>query len=60
MGADAPTSNLDLWSSEVLCEPWEHFREIRDAAERGRILACRSSRWGGRASPLATRRRLRW
>src|ERR1044072_3707210 len=32
MGADAPTSNLDLWSSEVLCEPWAHFREIRDTA----------------------------
>ena len=32
MGADAPTSDLDLWSSEVLIEPWDHFRAIRDAA----------------------------
>src|SRR2546423_5631500 len=32
MGADAPTSGLDLWSSEVLLDPWEHFREIRDTA----------------------------
>jgi cytochrome P450 len=32
MGADAPTSGLDLWSSEVLLDPWEHFRTIRDAA----------------------------
>jgi cytochrome P450 len=32
MGAGAPTSNLDLWSSEVLCEPWERFRVIRDTA----------------------------
>ena len=32
MGADAPTSGLDLWSSEVLVDPWDHFREIRDAA----------------------------
>ena len=32
MGADAPTSGLDLWSSEVLLDPWDHFREIRDAA----------------------------
>jgi cytochrome P450 len=32
MGADAPTSKLDLWSSEVLLDPWEHFREIRNTA----------------------------
>jgi cytochrome P450 len=32
MGADAPTSDLDLWSSEVLLDPWEHFREIRNTA----------------------------
>jgi cytochrome P450 len=32
MGADAPTSDLDLWSSEVLIDPWEHFRTIRDTA----------------------------
>lgn len=32
MGADAPASGLDLWSSEVLVDPWEHFREIRNTA----------------------------
>jgi cytochrome P450 len=32
MGAHAPTSDLDLWSAEVLIEPWEEFREIRKAA----------------------------
>src|SRR3954468_17970943 len=32
MGADAPTSDLDLWSSEVLIDPWDHFRTIRDTA----------------------------
>ncbi|HEV7862846.1 MAG TPA: cytochrome P450 [Acidimicrobiia bacterium] len=32
MGADAPTSGLDLWSREVLVDPWDHFREIRDTA----------------------------
>ena len=32
MGADAPTSSLDLWSSEVLIDPWDHFRAIRDTA----------------------------
>jgi cytochrome P450 len=32
MGADAPTSGLDLWSAEVLLDPWEHFREIRNTA----------------------------
>ncbi|MDQ1501400.1 MAG: hypothetical protein QOI86_4740, partial [Actinomycetota bacterium] len=32
MGADAPTSDLDLWASEVLIDPWEHFRQIRDTA----------------------------
>jgi cytochrome P450 len=32
MGTDAPTSGLDLWSSEVLIDPWDHFREIRDTA----------------------------
>jgi len=32
MGADAPTSDLDLWSREVLLDPWEEFRTIRDTA----------------------------
>src|SRR5437763_7910660 len=32
MGAEAPTSGLDLWSSEVLIDPWEHFRELRNTA----------------------------
>jgi len=32
MGADAPTSDLDLWSRDVLIEPWEHFRTLRDTA----------------------------
>src|SRR5437764_3077266 len=32
MGAEAPTSELDLWSSDVLLDPWDHFREIRDTA----------------------------
>ena len=32
MGADAPTSGLDLWSTEVLLDPWGHFREMRNTA----------------------------
>jgi cytochrome P450 len=32
MGTEAPTSDLDLWSDEVLLDPWEHFREIRNTA----------------------------
>src|SRR5436309_15641673 len=32
MGAEAPTSQLDLWSTEVLLDPWEEFRTIRDTA----------------------------
>src|SRR5436309_2012412 len=32
MGAEAPTSQLDLWSTEVLVDPWEEFRTIRDTA----------------------------
>src|SRR5438552_3172468 len=32
MGAEAPTSELDLWSSDVLLDPWDHFREVRNTA----------------------------
>jgi cytochrome P450 len=32
MGANAPESDLDLWSRDVLIEPWEHFRTLRDTA----------------------------
>jgi cytochrome P450 len=32
LGTDAPTSGLDLWAREVLIDPWEHFREIRNTA----------------------------
>lgn len=32
MGTEAPTSGLDLWAREVLIDPWEHFREIRNTA----------------------------
>ncbi len=30
MAADAPSCGIDLWSDEVLLEPWEHYRTIRD------------------------------
>src|SRR2546423_12726514 len=32
MSADAPVCDLDLWSDEVLLEPWAHYRAIRDLA----------------------------
>jgi cytochrome P450 len=30
MPADAPSCGIDLWSDEVLLEPWEAYRTIRD------------------------------
>ena len=32
MSTQAPTSDLDLWSDEVLIDPWPHYRAIRDTA----------------------------
>jgi cytochrome P450 len=29
--ADVPSLDLDLWSEEVLYDPWPHYRAIRDA-----------------------------
>jgi cytochrome P450 len=29
-GIDAPSCDLDLWSDEVLLDPWPHYRMIRD------------------------------
>jgi cytochrome P450 len=30
MAVDAPPCEVDLWSDEVLLEPWAHYRAIRD------------------------------
>jgi len=30
MADEAPRSDVDLWSDEVLLEPWEHYRGIRE------------------------------
>lgn len=32
MAEPAPGSELDMWSDEVLDDPWPHYRAIRDAA----------------------------
>ena len=37
MAADAPSCGIDLWSDEVLLEPWEAYREIRDLGPAVRL-----------------------
>jgi hypothetical protein len=37
MPVDATPSELDLWSDEVLLEPWAHYRAIRDQGPAVRL-----------------------
>jgi len=37
MAAEASTCGIDLWSDEVLLEPWDHYRAIRDLGPAVRL-----------------------
>ena len=37
MAAEAPSCGIDLWSDEVLLEPWDHYRAIRDLGPAVRL-----------------------